>query len=117
MEYNNFKMRKDFILEETLSTFGLSSKYKFVDVTKLSDTNVIEESSTKHKDKYPIYIVVSWCNTIPDKVISTVTGCKYCHAALALDASLKKLYSFNLLNHEHKKTWRFQYRIIETISR
>ena len=36
MEYNNFKMRKDFILEETMSTFGLSSKYKFVDVKKIS---------------------------------------------------------------------------------
>lgn len=114
MDYTNFKMRKDFILEETMSTFGLSSKYKFIDVTKLSDTNVLEESTTKIKDKYPIYIVVSWCNTIPDKVISTVTRCKYCHAALSLDSSLKKLYSFNLLNHEHNKHGGFS---IESLQR
>ena len=114
MDYENFKIQKDFILEEALSTFGLSSKYKFIDVTRLNDNNILEESSTKFKDKYPIYIVVSWCNSIPDKVISAVTRCRYCHAALALDSSLTKLYSFNLLNHEKQKGGGFS---IETLQR
>ena len=30
MDYENFKIQKDFILEEALSTFGLSSKYNLL---------------------------------------------------------------------------------------
>ena len=102
MNYEDFKLRRDYIVEEALVPFGLSSKYKFIDVTNVDDDFILEESS-KIKDKYPIYIVVSWCNTLPDKVISAVTRCRYCHAALSLDPSLQKLYSFNLVNHVKNK--------------
>lgn len=104
MDYNEFKLRKNSIVEETMMSFGMSSKYKFIDATRLDDNYMLQEATAKKvKDKYPIYIVVSWCNTIPDKVISTVTRCRYCHAALSLDPSLKKLYSFNLVNHVKNK--------------
>ena len=114
MDYNEFNLRKNFILEETLIPFGISSKYKFVDATKNIDIIIEEGVVKKIKDKYPIYIVVSWCNTVPDKFISAVTRCKYCHAALSLDASLKKLYSFNLVNHVKNKRGGFSIESLQT---
>lgn len=114
MNFEDFKMRRDFILEESLMSFGLSSKYKFIDATNISDDYIIEESKSNIKDKFPIYIVVSWCNTVPDKFISAVTRCKYCHAALSLDPSLKTLYSFNLVNHVKNKRGGFSIESLQT---
>ena len=113
MDYNEFNLRKKFILEEALVPFGISSKYKFIDATKINNDYIIEEG-IKHnvKDKFPVYVIITWTNTAFGKVISAVTDCRYSHVAMSLDSSLKKLYSFNLVNHTGQKLGGFS---IETL--
>lgn len=63
---------------------------------------LLEESKTKGRDIKPIFIVTSWTNTPAGKVIRTYTRSIYTHAAISLDTSLEKLYTFNADNKLNK---------------
>ena len=49
------------------------------------------------KDK-KIYIVLTYTGTILSKIIKGYTKAEYCHVSIALDESLKEMYSFGRLN-------------------
>ena len=56
------------------------------------DNTIIEES---YKEKlYPVYIVLSYTNTPFGRVCLKVTKGKYSHSGIALDADLKRIYTF-----------------------
>lgn len=62
-------------------------------IIDLSVDSYIQES--KVQPLKPLYIVLSFTNTAFGKAITNFTNSKYSHAALALDAKLDKLYTFN----------------------
>lgn len=61
------------------------------------ENEVITESALKEK-LYPIYIMVSFTKTSFGNLIKKVTHSKYTHSAISLDSSMKKMYSFNLID-------------------
>lgn len=73
---------------------------KIIDITKLKYNGVITESSSSMKKLYkeyklfPIYIVLSYTNTIFGKVIRTVQHSTYTHAGLSLDSDLSAIATF-----------------------
>ena len=74
---------------------------KIVDVSKLScSRDAILESSAnmrktfKEKDLYPIYIVISYSDTLFGKIINKVKNTVYSHAGISLDSDLSKICTF-----------------------
>ena len=63
--------------------------------TDLSDEVLSEVDLQENKLLEPIYIVLSYTNTAFGKIIKRFQNSVYTHAALALDATLNKMYSFN----------------------
>lgn len=60
-------------------------------------THIHESSDEVTKDgKYPIYLVLVYTASTMGKAINKYTKSIYSHAAIGLDSSLKKLYSFNM---------------------
>lgn len=65
-------------------------------VENVNDNHIdILTESSNDKDLYPVFIVLSYTNTSFGKIITKVTNSIYSHAALSLDSSLERLYSFN----------------------
>ena len=54
------------------------------------------------KDKNPVYIIMVYTGSAFGKLIKRYTHGVYTHAAIAIDGTLDKLYSFNLANNYSK---------------
>ena len=75
------------------------SRFEIIDSDKfILEDNIIEESSKK-QEVYPISIVTVRGNSPISAVINKATNGEFSHAAISLDADLKKLYSFNFDNN------------------
>lgn len=72
------------------SSINLSTLVQNID----NNTDIINEQENKEK-LYPVYILLTYTSTPAGKVIKRYTDSIYTHAALSLDSSLQKLYSFN----------------------
>ena len=70
------------------------------DATCLHDDGYIEESTKDNKN--PVYIILVYTASTFGKMIKQYTHGIYTHAAMSLDNSLNKLYSFNLNNQFNK---------------
>lgn len=74
-------------------------KFQFIDVRDFNGTESVEEvASTKItpiKSLEPIYICLSYTNTIFGNIINWWKKSKYSHSALSLDEKLDKMASFN----------------------
>ncbi len=55
------------------------------------------------KDKNPVYIIMVYTGSAFGKLIKRYTHGVYTHAAIAIDGTLDKLYSFNLANNYSKR--------------
>lgn len=75
-------------------------KNEFYDATNLINELIVNEVSIP--DKNPVYVILSYTATPAGKVIKRYTHGIYTHAALSLDSSLERLYSFNLENNFSK---------------
>lgn len=84
-----------------------------VDISNMKvPSNYITEASSsmknlyKEKGLYPIYIVLSFSNTVFGNIIKAIKHCTYSHAGLALDSNLKEIFTFkfgkNLEGKENK---------------
>lgn len=73
---------------------------EFYDATCLHDNEYIEESTKDNKN--PIYIILVYTASPFGKMIKEYTHGIYTHAAMSLDNTLNKLYSFNLNNQFNK---------------
>lgn len=63
--------------------------------TSVDDIDYVTES-TEDKNKYPVYLVLVYTASTVGKAINRYTNSIYSHAAIALDSSLDRLYSFNM---------------------
>ena len=73
------------------SNYDNSNIYNLLE-DKEEDDSIIEES---YKEKlYPVYIVLSYTDTPFGRVCLKVTKGKYSHSGIALDADLKRIYTF-----------------------
>lgn len=66
----------------------------FEECIDITNIETIDESK-KQVNRTPIFVVLSYTHTTFGKIITKVTDSIYSHTSLALDSSLKKLYSFN----------------------
>lgn len=73
---------------------------EFYDATSIHDDGYIEESTKDNKN--PVYIILVYTASTFGKMIKEYTHGIYTHAAMSLDNSLNKLYSFNLNNQFNK---------------
>ena len=73
---------------------------EFYDATSIYDDEYIEESTKDNKN--PIYIILVYTASPFGKMIKEYTHGIYTHAAMSLDNTLNKLYSFNLNNQFNK---------------
>jgi hypothetical protein len=76
------------------------SKYDIVDKTDTPDNDVEEEEG--HTLLYPIYIVLVEGVTIFSKAVKAYTHGPFSHAAICIDNTFKKMYSFNISGSEGK---------------
>lgn len=67
-----------------------------------SEEFITEATNQMKKGKYPIFIVNTYTGTPFGKVITAYTHANYNHSSIALDSSLKELYSFNLSGFVHE---------------
>ena len=73
---------------------------QIIDLTKWNTDVSILESTTKmenvykQKNLYPVYIVLSFTNTVFGKIINQVKHSVYSHSGIALDSKLNKIYTF-----------------------
>lgn len=71
-----------------------------VDVTKLKFPSIITESSNmmkklyKENKLYPVYIVISFSDTLFGKVINKIKKSEYSHAGISLDSNLQQIMTF-----------------------
>lgn len=75
-------------------------KNEFYDATNLINELIVNEVSVP--DKNPIYIILVYTASPFGKIIKQYTHGIYTHAALSLDSTLDRLYSFNLNNNFSK---------------
>ena len=87
LSYENILNNKSSIIE------NISYPY---DMYFDEDYTSLYEVTQKNKDKVPIYIVICYTARGSSKLIRALTRSVYTHAALSLDNTLNKLYSFNL---------------------
>lgn len=73
---------------------------EFYDATSIYDDAYIEESTKDNKN--PVYIILVYTASTFGKMIKEYTHGIYTHAAMSLDNTLNKLYSFNLNNQFNK---------------
>lgn len=73
---------------------------EFYDATSIHDDDYIEESTKDNKN--PVYIILVYTASTFGKMIKEYTHGIYTHAAMSLDNTLNKLYSFNLNNQFNK---------------
>lgn len=74
------------------SNYDNSNIYNLLEDKEEEDDSIIEES---YKEKlYPVYIVLSYTDTPFGRVCLKVTKGKYSHSGIALDADLKRIYTF-----------------------
>ena len=73
---------------------------EFYDATSIHDDEYIEESTKDNKN--PVYIILVYTASPFGKMIKEYTHGIYTHAAMSLDNTLNKLYSFNLNNQFNK---------------
>lgn len=73
---------------------------EFYDATCLHDDGYIEESTKDNKN--PVYVILVYTASPFGKMIKQYTHGIYTHAAMSLDNTLNKLYSFNLNNQFNK---------------
>lgn len=73
---------------------------EFYDATSIHDDEYIEESTKDNKN--PVYIILVYTASTFGKMIKEYTHGIYTHAAMSLDNTLNKLYSFNLNNQFNK---------------
>lgn len=73
---------------------------QIIDLTKWNtDVSILEstvkmENVYKQKNLYPVYIVLSFTNTVFGKIINQVKHSVYSHSGIALDSKLDKIYTF-----------------------
>lgn len=71
---------------------------KIVDISMFNVTSITEatnmEKIYKEKDLYPIYIVLSYSNTLYGNLIRKVKSSTYTHAGLCLNSDLQKICTF-----------------------
>ena len=79
---------------------------KIIDITHLyGSTETIMESTAnmrnlyKEKDIYPIFIVLSYTNSVFGKIINKIKNSEYSHAGLCTDSDLKCIYTFKFGNN------------------
>lgn len=77
------------------------SGFKIIDLSKLVESEdgvniAVNENKIRGKDLYPIYVVLTYTDTVFANITKTVTKAVYTHAAIGFDSSLKKLYTYNL---------------------
>lgn len=75
---------------------SLLPQWEVYDATNISDT-IIQEAKTKNKN--PVYIILVYTASTFGKLIKQYTHGIYTHAAIAVDHTLEKLYSYNLANN------------------
>ena len=83
---------------------------RIIDVSKIytENTNVLNESSTKMRKQYeemklyPVYIVLSYTDTLFGHIIRRVTKSTFTHAGISLDSDLKKIYTFKYETETHE---------------
>lgn len=81
---------------------------KIVDVSMLESNDIIIESSSAmrrqydEKRLYPVYIVLSYNDTLFGNIIRKVTKSTFTHAGIALDSDLKKIYTFKYDTGTHE---------------
>ena len=61
-----------------------------------SEEFITEAAEQMKKGKYPVFIVNTHTGTDFGNIIATYTKCKWNHSSIALDTSLKEIFSFNL---------------------
>ena len=81
-----------YLNRNSISMFDIAELSEFH--TDLSD-DILQEFELGEKLIEPVYIVLSYTNTIFGKLIKGVEHSTYTHAALALEPTLAKMYSFN----------------------
>lgn len=84
----NFLNRTNTIKKNTLQLVDLREMKSSIDI----DDKLITYEKSK---LYPIYIVLSYTNTLFGKIERSIIKNTYSHAAISLDPSLNKMYSFN----------------------
>lgn len=67
---------------------------KINDISNYNDEDIIQETKID-RDKYAVYVVLTYTGTVFGKLINKWTQGIYSHAALGLESDLKELYSFN----------------------
>ena len=60
----------------------------------LNESSKLMRSIYKEKNVYPVYIVLSWTNTIFGKLIRFIKDSKYTHAGLSIDSDLSEIVTF-----------------------
>ena len=80
-----------------------------VDVRNIiSESTILNESSSKMRKQYednklyPVYIVLSYTDTLFGHIIRRITKSTFTHAGISLDSDLKKIYTFKYETETHE---------------
>ena len=84
------KRQMEYLREHQAVIYDISK----VDVVSLNESSKAMRDYYKSKDIYPVYIVLSWTNTLFGKIIRFVKDSKYTHAGMSLDSDLSKIVTF-----------------------
>ena len=82
----NIKLAHDRIYNDIKERYNI----EIIDIHDM----VVQEDVKINKNMKPIFIVISFTNTVQGVVINKVKHSKYSHSALSLDTKLNKLYTF-----------------------
>lgn len=84
-------LSKDYLMD-TYNSSGMS-KDEYFEYVVNKNNQIVEEA--KKYNLNPVYIVTVYTGTLMGKAITHIKKCKFSHAAISLDSTLEKLYSFN----------------------
>ena len=89
-----------------LSTDRIKSRIKenhvcAYDISNIEYREINENKKSENEELFPVYIILTYTNTAFGKAIKGFTHSIYSHAALSLDSTLDKIYSYSMFDAFH----------------
>lgn len=98
IEYFNFvdKDHEEELANNIIESINYFNMDYLINLNENNRFNKYYTESEKKEKIFPIYIVLSYTDTLAGKVIHAYTGDKFSHASISFDNTLESLYSYNM---------------------